>query len=227
MRVAGGPGGCEVESRPRGWQVFWAQSAEIWPHPDKPPQLSFESDLQHPSSEISLKKYMQETVVNSHQYEINFYWRYWLFLTLFFFFFFPPKHVSQWSILLFSLVLIFLSGMALNTHISCLLSFLLPVSVESKPHKWYFYSRRAKSNVHSGLSCAGPSCLRQWRPLTAQQPLSPPASPPSEPRGDGVTGEDRADRNRERERRAGLKRNEDDSRNERWHWEASCHSVSM
>lgn len=49
-------------------------------------------------------------------------------------------------------------------------------------------------------------------PLATQRPLSPEASPPSDPKGNGVT---REDRNGEREKRGRLKRNEDDSGNKR------------
>lgn len=119
---------------------------------------------------------------------------------------------------LFSLVLIYLSGLALNTLISCLLSFLLPVSVKPTSQV-IFLLRMLVKRLRATFSgrdvvsvrpvAASPSSAG---PLATQQPLSPEASPPSEPKGNGVT---REDRNRERERRGRLKRNEDDSGNER------------
>lgn len=70
----------------------------------------------------------------------------------------------------------------------------------------------------SALPCHGCAAFtRHWSLITAQQLLSPRASPPSEPKGNRVTREDRADRNTERERR--LKRDKCDRRNERWHSE--------
>ncbi|KAF3699819.1 hypothetical protein EXN66_Car015506 [Channa argus] len=56
---------------------------------------------------------------------------------------------------------------------------------------------------------------RQCGPLTTQQLLSPRASPPSEPKGNRMTREERADRNRKRESRDRLKRDKDDRRNKR------------
>ncbi len=137
--------------------------------------------------------------------------------------------------LLFSLVLIYLSGLALNTLISCLVSFLLPVHVTTtsqviflplkfmngyKRHSagttWASIMLRLRCSCVARHGCATFTGLSQQKsPLTTQLPLSPEASPPSEPKGNRVTREDRADRNRERERRERLKRDEDDRRNER------------
>lgn len=96
------------------------------PREVKPEQKSSMTQISLPSWALSsilqekevLKK--QETVVNSHQYEINFYWRYWFFFNLFCL---HPHMSAKWGMLLFSLVLIYLFGLALSTLISCLLSF--------------------------------------------------------------------------------------------------------
>lgn len=137
--------------------------------------------------------------------------------------------------LLFSLALIYLSRLALNTLISCLFSFLLPVHVTTTSQVIFLPLTITNGYERHSAGATGASVVlklrrfrsarhgratftrlsRQKSPLTAQLPLSPQASPPSEPKGNRVTREDRADRNRERERRERLKRDEDDRRNER------------
>ena len=105
------------------------------------------------------KNKQQETVVNSHQYEINFYWRYWFFFTLFLS---PPPHVSQRGVLLFSSVLIYLSSLALGTLISCLLSFLLTVCVT--PTSQVIFLPLMSTNSHewqsAGVTAAAPRCAQ-------------------------------------------------------------------
>lgn len=121
----------------------------------------------------------------------------------------------------FSSVLIYLSSLAVNTLISCLLSFLLPVYMKPSSRVIFVLlltpsgcEQRSRQQPPDALRlrrfflfplcgfvghvCPGSAGSRTGYTTQQQQPLSPRASPPSEPKGNRVTREDRADRNRER-----------------------------
>lgn len=138
--------------------------------------------------------------------------------------------------LLLPLVLIYLSSVALSTLISCLLSFLLTVTPISQVIflPLMLLDGGGGGERRSAVATVAPVVLEsqrlcatrhgcttftrlswQYSALTTQQLLSPRASPPSQPKGNRVTREDRVDRNRKREHRDRLKRDKDDRRNKR------------
>jgi len=116
-----------------------------------------------PGSFLSKKERKQETVVNSHQYEIDFSWKILIFLHPFLS---PPPHVSRRGILLFSSVLIYLSVLALRTLISCLLSFLLPGLCDTNLTRYIFTLDARGTATTAALRCLRAAAFPA-RPVTA------------------------------------------------------------